>query len=136
MEYASLQGGGGGETERFYQEPNPPNVALNKNEIDKARRSHHRKCNIRQTGDLQYCSPKYHTDVISAHWLIFRLNLEDSTLAFPSTSASEASVQCVGGVFWAAPATPGLLAGDRGYRERRFFKEGNLLFNFLGPCKG
>lgn len=30
-----------------------PNAALNKNEIDKARRSHHRGCNIRQTGDLQ-----------------------------------------------------------------------------------
>lgn len=45
--------------ERFYQEPNPPNTALNKNEIDKAWRSHHRDRNIRQTGDLQSCSLKY-----------------------------------------------------------------------------
>lgn len=50
--------GGGGE--RFYQEPNPPNAALNENEIDKTWRSHHRNCNIRQTGDLQYCFLKYH----------------------------------------------------------------------------
>ena len=40
MEYASLEKregegeGGGAGAEHFYQEPNPPNAALNKNETD------------------------------------------------------------------------------------------------------
>lgn len=78
-------GGGGVKVERFYQEPNPPNAALNKNETDKTWRSHHRNCNIRQTGGFARLFFEISQDIISAHWLIscFCLNLEDSALAFP-----------------------------------------------------
>lgn len=48
--------GRGDKAERFYQDSNPQNAALNKNETDKARRSHHRICNSRKkkTGALQW----------------------------------------------------------------------------------